>query len=71
MTRGILLFAIDTDTKSYTTMAKYCAQKIKEHLNLPVALVTDKDIKDSIFDHVINIKSETPQSRVEQSTGIK
>jgi hypothetical protein len=71
MTRGILLFAIDTETKSYTTMAKYCAQKIKEHLNLPVALVTDKDIKDSIFDHVINIKSETPQSRVQQSTGIK
>lgn len=71
MTRGVLLFAIDTEKKSYTKMAKYCARKIKEHLDLPVALVTDKDIKDSMFDHVINIKSETAQSRVSLSTGIK
>lgn len=71
MSRGILLFAIDTDEKSYTDMARYCSKKIKQHLNLPVALITDKDITDPLFDYVINIESVQSQSRVIASTGIK
>ena len=71
MSKGILLFAVDTEEKSYTNMARYCSTKIKEHLNLPVALVTNKNITDSLFDYVINIESVEAQSRVIHSTGVK
>lgn len=71
MTKGILLFAIDTEEKSYTDMARYCSEKIKEHLRLPVALVTNRDIVDSLFDHVINIESIEAQSRIIPATGVK
>jgi hypothetical protein len=71
MSKGILLFAIDTDEKSYTDMARYCTEKIKEHLDLQVALVTNKDITDSLFNHVINIESVEAQSRIIPSTGVK
>jgi hypothetical protein len=71
MSKGILLFAVDTEEKSYTNMARYCSTKIKEHLNLPVALVTNKDISDPLFDYVINIESVKAQTRVIHSTGVK
>jgi len=63
MTRGVLLFAVDTETRSYTSLARFCAQKIKQHLQLPVALVTDKTITDSLFEHVITIEADSAQTR--------
>jgi hypothetical protein len=71
MSKGILLFAIDTEEKSYIDMARYCSEKIKEHLRLPVALVTNKNIIDPLFDYVINIESVEAQSRIIPSTGVK
>jgi hypothetical protein len=71
MTKGILLFAIDTKEKSYTDMARYCAKKIKYHLNLPVAIVTNQTLTDPLFDHVINIETVEAQSRIVMSSGVK
>ena len=40
-TKGILLFAFNNSEVDYIKQAIYCAKKTKEHLKLPVALVTD------------------------------
>ena len=40
-TKGILLFAFNNSEIDYIKQAIYCAKKTKEHLKLPVALVTD------------------------------
>jgi len=40
MTKGVLLFAVNNDKIDYVKQAIFCAKKVKEHLELPVALVT-------------------------------
>ena len=40
-TKGVLLFAFNNAEIDYIKQAIFCAKKIKEHLKLPVALVTD------------------------------
>lgn len=41
MTQGVLLFANNNKQIDYVKQAIYCAKKIKKHLGLPVALVTE------------------------------
>lgn len=41
MTQGVLLFAINNDKIDYVKQAIYCAKRVKEYLELPVALVTN------------------------------
>ena len=41
MKQGVLLFAFNNNSIDYVKQAIYCAKRIKEHLNLPVQLVTD------------------------------
>ena len=41
MTQGVLLFALNNKDVDYIKQAVFCAKKIKHHLKLPVALVTD------------------------------
>lgn len=41
MSKGIVLFAQNNHTIDYIKQAIFCAKKIKKHLNLPVALITD------------------------------
>jgi hypothetical protein len=43
-TKGVLLFAFNNVEIDYIKQAIFCAKKIKEHLKLSVALVTDDDI---------------------------
>ena len=43
-TKGVLLFAFNNAEIDYIKQAIFCAKKIKEHLKLSVALVTDDDI---------------------------
>ena len=63
MSRGILLFAIDTDTREYSKMADYCASKIREHLQLPVTVVTSGGINKKLFDQIIITKPTKKQQR--------
>ena len=56
MTRGALIFAFDNEQTDYVAMARWSAQRIRRHLKIPVAVVTDVDRGDprvSGFDHVI------------------
>jgi hypothetical protein len=62
MTRGYLLFALDTDSVDYTRLAYACALSIK--LTQPsgynsVALVTNSSVNSPVFDHVVNYTGPT------------
>ena len=67
MKHGVLLFAVNNLQIDYVKQSIYCAKKIKEHLNLPVALVTDTPsyVKDSFpfyekyIDFIIELNSQS------------
>lgn len=62
MTTGALLYAFDGDI-CYTKFAVACAQRIRDYLDIPVSLVTDNSIKDSVFDQVIELESQESRNR--------
>jgi hypothetical protein len=57
MSRGVLLFAFNSDTVDYYKMAVATAKRVNQYLNLPVTVITDEstDITqyDYKFDNVI------------------
>ena len=62
MSKGALLFAFNTDTVDYFSMAVYTAKRINHFLNLPVTVITD-NIENTIncdyqFDNVIYTESD-------------
>jgi hypothetical protein len=56
MTRGALIFAFDNEEINYLAMAAWCANNIKRHLGVDVAVVTDNKQahQNSAFDYVID-----------------
>lgn len=62
MTTGALIFAYNNDTFDYVRMAAWSADNIRRHLDIPVAVVTDKPT-DLGFDQVIIHACETDHSR--------
>lgn len=65
MTRGALIFAFNNERTDYLAMAAWNANRIKQYLGIPVALVTDSpDHGDaSKFDKVIVTKPESGGQR--------
>ena len=64
MSKGIVLFAHNNDAIDYVAQAVFCCKKIKEHLKLPVTLITSENVKEDIFDNVIKIENpNTKQTR--------
>jgi hypothetical protein len=64
MTKGVVLFALNNSEIDYISLAKFSAKKVKQFLNVPVALITDKESAEScadltVFDHVIIIQQDT------------
>ena len=41
MTQGVVLFAFNNSDIDYIKQAIYCAKRVKEHLKVPVQLITD------------------------------
>ena len=41
MTTGALIFAFDNEQTDYISMAAWSADRIRQHLNIPVAVITD------------------------------
>ena len=58
MTTGALIFAYNNDQIDYVGMAAWSARNIRRHLDIPVAVVTDKTVPNGLFDHVI-VQSNT------------
>ena len=63
MSRGVLLFAFNSNTVNYYDMAVYCAKRVNYFLNLPVTLITDDkslpDNQEYTFDNVILVDAQT------------
>ena len=62
MSKGVLLFAFNNESINYIKQAVFCANRIKEYLNLPVSLVTDIDRCDCFgkyFDKIVKLDPET------------
>lgn len=54
--RGVVLFAFNTDTVDYVTIADNCAKLIAKNLKLPVTLVTDSGASPKFsYDQVIAV----------------
>ena len=57
MTTGALIFAFDNEQTDYVAMAGWSAKRIRRHLKIPTAVVTDADPTDrrlAAADQVIN-----------------
>jgi hypothetical protein len=57
MTTGALIFAFNNESTDYVAMAGWSAERIRRHLKIPTAIVTDADPTDSRLaaaDHIIN-----------------
>jgi hypothetical protein len=63
MTTGALIFAYNNDQTDYVSMAAWSARNIRRHLDIPVAVVTDQPVDESLFDHVIVQRSESTNTR--------
>ena len=62
MTTGALLYAFDGEI-CYTKFAVACAQRIRQYLDIPVTLVTDGQVNDSVFEQVIQVESQPSRNR--------
>jgi len=62
MTRGALIFAFNNEVTNYVAMARWSAQNIRRHLDIPVAVVTDDPMAEG-FDQVIYLCPEGNNSR--------
>ena len=71
MTRGVLIIAQNNSDIDYTQIAIFSAKQVKQHLNVPVTLVTEnreylmeKYSEDSgVFDNIIDVNSEFLQNK--------
>lgn len=55
MNKGVLLFAQNNSKIDYTKQAIFCAKRIKQYMNLPVALATDnREYAESLVSSEIN-----------------
>jgi hypothetical protein len=56
MTQGVLLFAQNNQDVDYVAIANLAAIKVKEHLRVPVSVVTNDPVADHyVFDQVISV----------------
>ena len=66
MSKGVLLFAKRNNALDYIKQAIFCAERVKKHLDVPVAIATDMvdDSRLDFFDHVITLEpSDNTNSR--------
>jgi len=66
MTTGAVIFAHNNALIDYIQMATFSAKKIKEHLNIPVTLVTDNpqyNFEKDIFENIIVIENKDTQTK--------
>ena len=67
--RGILIFAFDTDQINYVKIAEQSARLAKHFLNLPVTLITDQLVDSDYFDNVICIDNSLENYRTGMMAG--
>ncbi len=66
--RGVLLFAFNTDRTDYVKIAERAARLVHHTLNLPVTLVTDAKTASNYFDNIIYVTNELTNYKVGEQT---
>lgn len=64
--RGVLLFAFNTEFTNYVEIAERSARLIRHTLKLPVTLVTDSDMITENFDQIIQVDNTLKNYKVGQ-----
>lgn len=62
MSRGVCVFAQNNGTVDYVQQAEYLAMSIAITNSLPVTLITDTPVDNSVFDKVILLKEDSAQN---------
>lgn len=62
MTTGALIFAFNNDEIDYVNLARWSADNIHRHLDIPVCLVTNQEVGSDIFDKVIIVENTKTDS---------
>ena len=62
--RGILLFAFNTEKTDYVRIAEHAARLVHHILDLPVTLVTEQDVESEHFDTVIYVDNTLKNFKV-------
>lgn len=74
MSKGVLLFAFNSDTVDYMKMAVATAKRANQYLNLPVTVVTDESTDmskyDYHFDHVLYQTADKSNYTIEDKVWI-
>lgn len=63
MTTGALIFAFNNSDLDYVNMAIHCATRVRRHLDIPITLVTNQDVVNSVFDRVLVVEPNAPGTR--------
>lgn len=67
--KGVVIFAFNTDLVDYVSMASNAARLVKHTLGLPTTLITDKQVDDLNFENVILVENTFTNNRVGYSGG--
>lgn len=67
--RGVVIFAFNTATVDYVSIAVNAAKLVNHTLNLPVTLITDKPVNNSIFDTVQIVENNFANRRIGYESG--
>lgn len=62
--RGVLLFAFNTEKNNYVRIAEHAARLVHHTLDLPVTLVTDADSSSEYFDSVVRVDNTLKNYKV-------
>ena len=62
--RGVLLFAFNTEKTSYVKIAEQAARLVKHTLNLPVTLVTEQGTTAEGFDNIVYVSNELKNRKI-------
>jgi len=67
--RGVVLFAFNTEIFDYVEIAKRATRIIHHTLNLPVTIITDTKLPDNdLFDNIVIVDNTMPNVRTREGT---
>lgn len=62
--KGALIFAFNTESVDYISIAEKSAKLVSHHLGIPVTLVTDSIVESKYFDSVVTVENKFRNVRV-------
>lgn len=61
---GAVIIANNSEKFNYVQLAEECAKRVKYHLNIPIAIISEHEIQSQTFDKVIHCTSHRPNQRL-------